>query len=142
MILFKFLMVVLIKDLKGLNLRIAKETKVSITQKQSSRGVLSEKGVLRNFASSQENTCTRVSFFDKVTGLRPVTLLKNKLWYSCFPVNFVKFSRRPFFAERLRLLLLIIYQQDVLSGFNDAFISKHKKTRLLLFSQLLTMYKK
>ena len=81
-------------------------------------------------------------FFDKVTGLRPVTLLKNKLWYSCFPVNFVKFSRRPFFAERLRLLLLIIYQQDVLSGFNDAFISKHKKTRLLLFSQLLTMYKK
>ena len=62
-ILFKFLMVVLIKDLKGLNLRIAKETKVSITQKQSSRGVLSEKGVLRNFASTQENTCTRVSFF-------------------------------------------------------------------------------
>ena len=81
-------------------------------------------------------------FFDKVTGLRPVTLLKNKLWYSCFPVNFVKFSRRLFFAERLRLLPLIIYQQDVLSGFNDAFISKHKKTRLLLFSQLLTMYKK
>ena len=30
-------------------------------------------------------------------GLRPSTLLKNKLWHRCFPVNFAKFSRAPFF---------------------------------------------
>ena len=32
---------------------------------------------------SQENTCTRVSFFNEVAGLR------------CFPVNFAKFLRTP-----------------------------------------------
>ena len=28
-------------------------------------------------------------------GLRPTTLLKKRLWYRCFPVNFVKFLRTP-----------------------------------------------
>ena len=45
--------------------------------------------------NSQENTCIGVSFFNKITGLRPATLLKKKLWQTCFPVNFVKFLRRP-----------------------------------------------
>ena len=42
--------------------------------------------------NSQENTCARVSFLNKVAGLTPATLLKKRLWYKCFPVNFVKFS--------------------------------------------------
>ena len=52
--------------------------------------------------SSQENTCARVSvlikflFFNKVAGLRPVTLLKKSLWHRFFPVNFAKFLRTPF----------------------------------------------
>ena len=37
-----------------------------------------------------------VSFFNKVTDLRPATLLKNRLWHRCFPVNFAKFLRTPF----------------------------------------------
>ena len=40
--------------------------------------------------------------------LRPATLLKKRLWYRCFPVNFVKFLRTPFFIEHLWWLLLNI----------------------------------
>ena len=36
----------------------------------------------------------------------PVTLLKKRLWHRCFPVNFVKFLRTPFFIEHLLLILL------------------------------------
>ena len=39
-------------------------------------------------------------------GLRPATLLKNRLWHRYFPVNFTKFLRTPFFTEHLRWLLL------------------------------------
>ena len=31
--------------------------------------------------------------------LRPATLLKMRLWHRCFPVNFVKFLRTPYFTE-------------------------------------------
>ena len=34
-------------------------------------------------------------------------LLKNRLWHRCFPVNFAKFLRTPFFTEHLWWLLLI-----------------------------------
>ena len=45
--------------------------------------VFCKKDVLKNFA--------------KLTGkhLRSETLLKKKLWHSCFPVNFAKFLRTP-----------------------------------------------
>ena len=54
--------------------------------------VLSE--LLQN---SQENTCARASF-----------LIKKRLWYMCFPVNFAKFLRTPFHIEHLWWLLLFI----------------------------------
>ena len=37
---------------------------------------------------------------------RPATLLKRRLWYRYFPVNFVKFLRTPIFREHLWWLLL------------------------------------
>ena len=43
--------------------------------------------------NSQENTCARVSFSNKVAGLRPTTLSRKRLWHKCFPLNFAKFSR-------------------------------------------------
>ena len=55
--------------------------------------------VLRN---SQENTCVRVSFL--ITRF----LLKMRFWHRCFPVNFAKFLRTPFFIEHLRWWLLQI----------------------------------
>ena len=36
----------------------------------------------------------------------PATLLKKRLWHKCFPVNFVKFLRTPFFIEHLWWLFL------------------------------------
>ena len=36
----------------------------------------------------------------------PATLLKKRLWRKRFPVNFVKFLRKPFFIEHLWWLLL------------------------------------
>ena len=39
-------------------------------------------------------------------GVRPATLLKKRLWYSCFPVNFVKFLGTSFFIEHIWWLLL------------------------------------
>ena len=54
--------------------------------------------------NSQENTCDRVSLLIKLH--RPSTLLKKRLCYRCFPVNFAKFLRTPFFTEHLWWLLL------------------------------------
>ena len=59
---------------------------------------------LKNSQNAQENT----SYFNKFAGLRPATLLKKSLWQRCFPLNFVKFLRTPFFTEYLWLLLLYI----------------------------------
>ena len=47
---------------------------------------------------SQENTCARVSFL-MLTLIS--TLLKKRLWYRCFSVNFAKFLRTPFLTEHL-----------------------------------------
>ena len=35
--------------------------------------------------------------FNKVAGLRSATLLKKRLWHSCFPVNFAEFKERLFY---------------------------------------------
>ena len=44
----------------------------------------------------QEITCARVSFFNKVAGLRPATLLQKRLWHRYLPENFAKFLRTTF----------------------------------------------
>ena len=55
--------------------------------------------------NSQENTCDRVSFLIKLQAW-PATLWKKRLCHKCFPVNFVKFLRTPFYTEQLWWLLL------------------------------------
>ena len=44
----------------------------------------------------------RSLFFKKITGLRHTTLSKERLWYRCFPVNIMKFSRTPFLQKNCR----------------------------------------
>ena len=78
-------------------------------QKQSSRGVLLKKGVLTNLAKFTGKHLRQSLFFNQVGGLRPTTLLKRRLWRMCFPVNFVKFLRTPFFTEHPWWLLLLEY---------------------------------
>ena len=74
--------------------------------------VFCKKGVLRNFAEfTGKHLCQRL-FFNKVAGL-PGTLLKKSLRHRCFPVNFTKFLRTPFFKEHLRWLFLKIALSNV-----------------------------
>ena len=47
----------------------------------------------------QEKICVEVSFFNKVVGYRPVTLLKKRLWHRCFHVSSLKFLRTPSFVK-------------------------------------------
>ena len=68
--------------------------------------VFYKKGVLRNFTKFIGKHPCQGLFFKKVASLRPATLLKKRLCRRCFPVNFVKFLRTPFFIEHLWWLLL------------------------------------
>ena len=62
------------------------------------------KGVLRNFAKFTGKHLCQSLFFNEVAGLslpQPATLLKKRLWYRCFPVNFCEISKNTFFTEHL-----------------------------------------
>ena len=67
-----------------------------------------EKVSLEISQNSRENTCARVSFLIKVTGLRPeaCNFIKKETLAQVFPVEFAKFLRTPFLTEHLRWLLL------------------------------------
>ena len=63
------------------------------------------KGILRNLTKFTGKHLCQSIFLNKVAGIRPATLLKKRPWHRCFPVNFVKFLRTPFFTEYLWILL-------------------------------------
>ena len=65
-----------------------------------------KKGVLRNFSNFIGKHLRQRLFLNKVSGFRPATLLKKRLWHRCFPENFVKFPREPFFIEHLWWLFM------------------------------------
>ena len=66
------------------------------------------KGVIKNFVKTTGKKLRRSLFFNKVACLSPATLLKKRLRQRCFPVNFPKLLRTPFYTEHLRWLLLSI----------------------------------
>ena len=68
--------------------------------------VFCKKSFLRNFAKFTGKQLSQSFFFNKFAGLRSATLLKKKFWHRCFPVNFAKFIRTPFFKKHLWWLLL------------------------------------
>ena len=75
-------------------------------QKQSSRGVLRKK-YSQKFCKIHRKTPVPESLFNKVEIFKSsLFLLKKRLWHRCFPVNFAKFLRTPFFTEQLWWLLL------------------------------------
>ena len=73
------------------------EVSEAVVQRSSRSEVFCTKGALKILQNSQENHCARVSFFNKVADLTAATLLKKRLWHSCFPTDFAKFLRSPFF---------------------------------------------
>ena len=69
-------------------------------------GVFCKKDVLRNFAEFTGKHLCLGLFFNKVASVRPTTLLKKRFWHRCFPVNFAKFLRTPFWQDTSGWLLL------------------------------------
>ena len=85
------------------------KSKVKVTLKEAVVQNYSVKKVFLEISqNSHENTSARVSFLINLQalGLRPATLLKRRLWHTCFPVNFVKFLRTPIFIEHIWWLRL------------------------------------
>ena len=60
-----------------------------------------KKGVLKKFTKFTGKYLSGRHFFKKNAGLRPAPLLKKRLCYSCFHVNFVKILKCTFFTEHL-----------------------------------------
>ena len=59
--------------------------------------VFCKKGVLTNFVKFTGKDLWQSLCFNKVAGLEAATILKKRLLHRCFPVNFVKFVRTPFY---------------------------------------------
>ena len=66
----------------------------SYTQKQPPEVFC--KGVLRKSTKFTGKHLCQSLFFNNIAGLRLAPLLKMRLWYRCFPVNFSKFLRTSF----------------------------------------------
>ena len=64
------------------------------------------KDVLKNFAKFRGKYLCQSFLLNKVTGMRPATLLKKRLSQRCFPVNFAKLLRTPFLQSNFGRLLL------------------------------------
>ena len=102
--------------LKVFNVKFKEIFKSQNHKARSSRPEMFCKKVYRNFAKFTGKHLCQSLFFNKVAGLRPTTLLKRRpatlskerIWHSCFPVNFEKFLRTPFVSEHLLWLLLNI----------------------------------
>ena len=70
-------------------------TAVQMTTRSSHQRCSIRKGVLRNFATFTGKHLCQVLFYNKVACPEPATLLKERLWRRCFPMNFAKFLRTP-----------------------------------------------
>ena len=55
------------------------------------------KKVLLKFRKIDWKTPVPEPLFNKVAGLRYLTLLKKRLWHRCFPVNFCEISKNTVF---------------------------------------------
>ena len=82
---------------------------VAYRLRSSRQEVFCGKMFLEISQNSQESASARVSF------AIATTLLKKRLWYRCFTVNFVKFLRTPFLKEHLWWLLRSFSDQIYLS---------------------------
>ena len=71
--------------------------------------------VLRNFVKFTEKHLCQSLFFNKIAVLRPVTLLKKRLWHRYFPMNFANASGGSFcnavFSGFANYFFLIFYMK-------------------------------
>ena len=81
-----------------------------VATEAATRGVLNKMVLKKDVTKlTEKHLCQRL-IFNKVSGLRPLlkrpTLLKKRLWHSCFPVNFVKYLRTPIVQKTAGRVLL------------------------------------
>ena len=85
----------------------APSSSLSLLQLRSSLSeVFYKKGVLTTFAKFTEKQLCQNLFFNKVARNRTATLLKKRVCYRYFPVDFGKFLKTPLVSEHLCCLLL------------------------------------
>ena len=105
--------VIILRSNFSSSINIKKTLWTSFNARSNRPKVFCKKEVLENYPKFTGKHLCQSLFFNKVAGLRPATLLKKKLWYRCFLMNFGKFSRTPFFIEHLQWPLLNVLE----SGF-------------------------
>ena len=90
----------------------------SLFSEAATGGVVYKKVFLKISQNSQETTWE--------PGLRPATLLKKRLWHTCFPVNFAKFLRSPFLQNTSwrQLVFFLLLSGSVKCGNNTVLIRK------------------
>ena len=60
-----------------------------------------KKGVLKKSQNSQEKTCTRVIFLNKVAGLQACSFIKKEILAQVLSCEFCEIFKNTFFAEQL-----------------------------------------
>ena len=101
------------------------------TQRRCSVG----QGVLGNIMGVVGEHLCWALHFNRVTGLKPMTLLISRLWRGYFPVGFVKFLVVPFLQStsgRLVLLIRVLYHFLTLRIFPDNFLTSYTRYTISL----------
>ena len=103
---------------------------IIIYSKHNFRGsrpkVFCEKGVLRNFEKfTGKHPCQRL-FFNKLAGLRPVTLFKKKSLARAFSCEFCKISKNTFFYRTLPVAASVTSSTYVLYLFFEEYLQKRR----------------
>ena len=80
---------------------LAEAINIASTSVQQKRSIS-----LASFLQYPHSRSSRPELFFKKSCLRPATFLEKRLWHRCFPVNFAKFLKTPFFTEHVQWLLL------------------------------------
>ena len=92
------------------NLVISNLQDIRLTTRNSHQRCSVKIDVLKNFGKFTGRHLCQSLFLNKAASLSPATLLKKRLYFRCFPLNFAKFLRRPFLQNTSELLLLQLFQ--------------------------------
>ena len=113
----------------------------SFIKKQPPEG-FHKKGVLKKFHKIHLKTPVLESYFNGVSGLKAVTLLKKRLQHRCFQVNFMKFLRTPFLQNTSVICLTVSFHKEVLYICSNLLLLEKwtKLTILLSFHFANTFY--
>ena len=113
----------------------------SFIKKQPPEG-FRKKGVLKKFHKIHLKTPVLESYFNSISCLRVVTILKKRLQHRCFQVNFMKFLRTPFLQNTSVICLTVSFHKEVLYICSNLLLLEKwtKLTILLSFHFANTFY--